>query len=359
MLTIVPTIDTEGMHGTRPFEQFILGQVDGSSEDWGTFRIADICQANGVPATFFVDVYEKSFWGVDKMRDLCRKLTDSGFDVQLHTHPGWRDDPHDFPELRKLKSEKSYLSQEKDFMAKLSQDQQEQILREGMDMIEDWTGVRPVAHRSGGYSINNDTISALVAVGIALDSSMYSGHAHSEVTWSQNAIVEKHGLLELPVTLMNYAFHLPVAGTLYRKPMKTDLDSCTLDELIAYVDAASDAGLKLMNLFMHSYSLLAFDHDYRRIEGDPADAHKLNSFLEIMSHRDDVRIMSCADVLERYRVKPDEFVGPDFMPKISANTRIIQFALAKARNLVHQGFRKRIAVPDVQSRSASAPTERQ
>lgn len=354
MLTIVPTIDTEGMHGTRPFEQFVLGEVDGSSEQWGTFRIADICARNGAPATFFVDVYEYTFWGRDRFRDLCRRLTDTGFDVQLHTHPGWRDDPHDFPELRRLKREKSFLSQEEDFMAKLTLDQQVEVLRHGMDLIEEWTGARPVAHRSGGYSINADTVSALRQVGIALDSSMHSAHAHSQLTWSRNAIVERDGLLQLPVTLMDYCFRVPGYGVIYRKSMKTDLDSCTLEELVAYVDAATASGLKLMNLFMHSYSLLAYDQDYTRIGPDPADADKLDRFLAMMARRDDVRVMSCAGVLERYRRSPDEFAGPDFVPGIAANGRIAGFALAKARNAVHQATRRLVPVPETSGNRAAA-----
>jgi peptidoglycan/xylan/chitin deacetylase (PgdA/CDA1 family) len=354
MLTIVPTIDTEGMHGSRPFEQFILGQVDGSSEEWGAYRIADICAANGAPATFFVDVYEYTFWGIDRMHDLCRGLVDRGFDVQLHTHPGWRDDPHDFPALRQLKREKSYLSHEQDFMAKLPLDKQVEVLEHGLSLIEDWTGVRPVAHRSGGYSINADTVTAMQRVGIELDSSMHWGHAHSQLTWSRNAVIERDGVLELPVTLMDYCFRLPGAGTIYRKSMKTDVDSCTLEELVAYVDAAAASGVTLMNLFMHSYSLLDFDQDYRRIGPDPADAAKLDRFLTLMAHRDDVRVMSCSDVLRRYRAAPGEFQGPDVVPEITANARIASFALAKICNRVHEGLRRRFPVPDATNTSQSA-----
>lgn len=354
MLTIVPTIDTEGMHGARPFEQFIMGEVDGSSEEWGTFRIADICAANGAPATFFVDVYEYTFWGRERMRDLCRRLQDRGFDVELHTHPGWRDDPHDFPSLRRLKREKSYLSQDRDFMAKLPVEQQKQVLSDGMAMIEEWTGVRPVAHRSGGYSINADTVTALKAVGIELDSSMHHGHPHSELVWTRNAVVERDGLLELPVTLMDYCFRVPGLGAVYRKSMKTDLDSCTLDELVAYVDAAVGSGAKLMNLFMHSYSLLAYDQDYRKIGADPADAAKLDRFLARMTERDDVRVMSCRQVLERYRKSPEEFAGPDIVPEIAANARIAGFALGKIRNRLHETARRLVPVPDSPREGASA-----
>ena len=69
-----------------PAHRYVPNNVGGQP----TFRIADICAANKAPATFFVDVYEYTFWGVERMRDLCRRLQDRGFDVQLHTHPGWR-----------------------------------------------------------------------------------------------------------------------------------------------------------------------------------------------------------------------------------------------------------------------------
>lgn len=344
MLTIIPTIDTEGVHGTSPFEQFILGQVAGSGDDWGTFRIADICARHRAPATFFVDVYEVSLWGESRMRDLTRRLNDRGFDVQLHTHPGWRDDPHDFTELRELKRKRSYLSQQLDFMVKLSLEQQISVLREGMEMLKQWIGVAPVAHRSGGYSINTDTVAALRAVGIALDSSMHHGHAHSHVTWSVNSVVERDGIIELPVTLLDYVFKVPPVGALYRKMMKTDLDSCSLEELVAYVDQAVARGMSVMNLFMHSYSLLSFDLDYRRIEPQPEDADKLDAFLALMQRRDDVRVMSCAQMLARYKVAPEEFHGPDSVPEVAVNGKIMRLGLAKIRNRVHEAVRRRLPI---------------
>ena len=342
MLTIVPTIDTEGVHGARPFEQFILGEVDASADQWGVFRIADICARHRAPATFFVDVFEVSLWGEDRFRDLTRQLCDRGFDVQLHTHPGWRDDPHDFTPLRELKRDKSYLSQRYDFMAKLSLEQQISIIRDGIDMLKRWTGAAPVAHRSGGYSLNADTVHALRTCGIELDSSMHHGHPHSRVTWSVNSVVERDGVIELPVTVLDYVFKLPSVGVVYRKSMKTDLDSCSLEELLAYVDYAVARGMSVMNLFMHSYSLLSFDLDYRRIEPEPEDARKLDAFLDKMKRRNDVRVMSCAEMLARYRLAPDEFIGPDEVPEVAVNAKIMSLGIAKVRNQVHSAVRRRI-----------------
>ena len=340
MLTIVPTIDVEGMHGMRPFAQMVLGEVDGTRALWGVGKIADICARNAAPATFFVDVYEHVFWGEEVLRDVCRDLTRQGMDVQLHTHPAWRDDPHDFTWLRQLKAQRGFRPQHQDFMTKLDKETQADVLRHGIDKLTTWIGKRPVAHRSGGYSINQDTVAALREVGIGLDSSMYCGHPHSHLAWSRNAVVDREGLLELPVTLLEYAFVLPWAGTVYRKPMKTDVDTCSLDELKAYVLQGRDLGLTLMNLFMHSYSLVDFDVDYRTFVPGRADAEKLDQFLAWAQEQDGVRIMDCAGVLSRYREVPEEFQGPDAVPAVQVNAKIARLAMRKVRNRLRQSGRR-------------------
>lgn len=344
MLTIVPTVDTEGVHGRDPFRQMVLGEIAGTSETWGVYRLADVFSRHSVAATFFADVFEASLWGEHALRDVCWRLSDRGFDVQLHTHPAWRDDPHDFDWLREHKRTKSYLAQSKDFMAKLTPEEQAAVLRHGMDLLEAWTGKRPVAHRSGGYSINADTVEALRLVGISLDSSMHWGHAHSEIAWSRNAVVERDGLIEVPVTLIDYVFSLPGAGAVYRKSMKTDLDTCSLEELLAYVEAARDMGLSVMNLFMHSYSLLEFDADYRRFRPEITDERKLDAFLAAVTRMDGVRVMDCAALLQRYRLAPEEFRGPDLVPEVRVNGKIARLALKKAWNKGHEAMRQWIRV---------------
>lgn len=344
MLTIIPTVDTEGVHGSKPFNQMVLGEIDGHKETWGVYKLADIFSCHKVSATFFIDVYEKSFWGEESLKNLCKTLSDKKFDIQLHTHPGWRDDPHDFDWVREMKSNKSYLSQSKDFMAKLSVSEQTAILLEGARMIEEWTGIRPVAHRSGGYSINKDTLIALNKAGIRVDSSMHWGHYHTEVAWSRNQVLDCEGVLELPVTLIDYVFSLPLLGVIYRKSMKTDLDTCSLEELISYVHQAKSSGIKIMNLFMHSYSLLEFDADYKSFRPQKSDEIKLNAFLDAVNKLEDVRVMDCATVLKRYSEMPHEFLGPDFVPEVSVNSKITKLAIQKLINSVHAYYRRFIRV---------------
>ena len=142
MMTVVPTIDVEGVHGADPFGQFILGEV-GDSKTWGVYRLAEIFRKYGVSATFFVDCYEHTLWGEDRMKEICQTLAEMDQDVQLHTHPAWRDDLHDYDWLRALKK-KSYFPQHLDLMAKLSFSEQVEVLEHGVELFEKWLGYRPL-----------------------------------------------------------------------------------------------------------------------------------------------------------------------------------------------------------------------
>lgn len=334
MLTIVPTVDTEGFHGSAPFERFILGKVDGSDEEWGAFRIQDICRCNSASATFFTDVTESIYWGENKFRDLTRRLADGGADVQLHTHPEYRGPKESAsrqPAAERILGPSA--GRIRGPMTGLTFDQQRAFLEVGVDMIKRWTGTAPVAHRSGGYAINADTVRALSAVGIPLDSSMNSSHANSKITWSRNAIVERDGVVELPVTIQDYTLGLAGADV-YRRAIKTDINACSVSELVAYVDDTVASGVTLMNLFMHSYSLLRFDRRYRRFSPDRGAARRLDRFLALMRKRGDVRVMTCAQVLARYRKSPSEFIGPDLVPTRNAAALIARRGAQKTRQFM-------------------------
>jgi len=332
---VLPTIDVEGVHGDRPFEQMILGEV-GDKETWGVFRLARTFQRFGVSATFFVDCYEHTLWGEEKMRRVCQQLAEMGQDVQLHTHPAWRDDPRDAAWLREHKRRNSFLTPERDFMAKLSLEEQIAVLEAGIDLFERWLGRRPIAHRSGGYSINADTISALRHTGIAIDSSMNASHPNSELVWSYNRVEKRSGVLEIPVTVMRYSYgpwnratrHLPQG-----KLKKTDLHVCSFSDLKAFVRQGGRSGAPLMNLFMHSYSLLDCDSllqpTFTHLRPHRRRLRTLESFLEWAVAREDIRIMDCTTFLNEHRQNRLPQFGADFVPEIYS-----------PGTLAYHGFRK-------------------
>lgn len=333
-LVVTPTVDVEGMHGDLPYEKMALGRL-GAKEDWGALRLGRIFRRWGISATFFLDVYEYTFWGEEVIRGLGEGLLDLQQDVQLHTHPAWRDDLADryHPHLRRMKVDHGFLSQKEDMMAKLPLDRQVVVLEKGIECFRKWFGFRPSSHRSGGYSINADTVSALRDCQIRIDSSMYAGHPNTRLSWSNNQIVSHDGIWELPVSVADYLFQpIPGIRSVYRKRLKMDLDTSTLDEMMAFVAQGRMSGVAYMNVFMHSYSLLEFDRHFRHFCPSVRKEQMLVQFLGRCSEMPGVEFRSCEGwrpVLDR---ELSNSVGTDEVPGIEATSHVARLGLMKVRN---------------------------
>jgi len=296
-LVIIPTIDVEGTHGEHPFQQLVLGEI-GSDQAWGVAKISQILREYDAVGTFFVDVFEHTLWGMDPWEKICRELAALGQDVQLHTHPGWRDDPRDSDRLRSLKQTKSYLSQEKDMMAKLSLAEQVEVLQHGRGLLKTWLGTPPIAHRSGGYAVNEDTIEALQKSGFKIDSSQNRAHRNSQLAWSYNSPVMKNDVLEIPVTLYDRCFcrFLPRIKGTYRRLKTSELS--LRSELTGFGEHALQTGLPIINLFLHSYSLLSINRSFTRIKANPEKARLLQDILLWGKEHPQVEIMSISQYFE-------------------------------------------------------------
>lgn len=277
---VLASVDVEAAHGTDPFEQMIMGLTEDGSR-WGVFQIAEILEAYQATGTFFVDVYQDVFWGEARMKKLCQDLVRRGHDVQLHTHPGWRYDPRDSKNLNDFKKDKSRFPPEKDFMAKLTLDEQIALIRQGKNMLESWIDKPVIAHRSGGYSINADTITALRQNGIYIDSSMNRSHTNSRETWSDNIGIRRGEMLELPVSYYRLVTSHTL-GFLPQRLLKTDIDSTPLWLLEDITRQFEAKGIGLLQLFMHSFSLLDMAPDFSRVTKHHIRVQRLHDYLKVL-----------------------------------------------------------------------------
>lgn len=278
---IFASIDVEAAHGRNPFDQMILGRTD-DGQHWGVFQIAEILEKFGGTGTFFVDVYEDVLWGKTRMKKLCQDLVARGHDVQLHTHPSWRHDPRDSDALNDLKAKQCRFPPEKDLMAKLTLDEQTAMIAEGKALLEEWTDCEVIAHRSGGYSVNEDTITALERNDIYIDSSMNGSHANSKVNWSKNLPVGKGEMVELPVTYYRLlASH--AVPRLFQRLMKTDIDSTPLWMLKDLTNQFEARGIGILHLFMHSFTLLDTAPDFSSIRQHKIRCRRLNDYLAFLA----------------------------------------------------------------------------
>jgi hypothetical protein len=208
-------------------------------------EIARMLQERRWSGTFFLNVYERAQWGDSVMRDIALALQRADQDVELHTHPQWAYNPSQWA------------------MSSYSLDDQTKIVRDGVRMLHAWTGRPVLAHRTGAYAANQDTLTALEQSGVLLDSSYFWQNPNSHLDAARlprNLPTTIGKVLEIPVTvylredrpgLLNSAF-APVSTV--RKVDPNWLINGS--EMRDAVDAAVANDLPVLVIFLHSFSFM-------------------------------------------------------------------------------------------------------
>ncbi|WP_100961735.1 polysaccharide deacetylase family protein [Bosea sp. FBZP-16] len=249
----VVTVDVEDFFEPRPPIDTYRGRIGG--RDHATPRIMDIVERHGGRGTFFVDVQNRRTVSEELVAGVTCEIAERGHEVGLHTHPA-------FPEGRR-----GYGMAQT--MKALDREAQTEFVRQGAELIETWTGRRPVSHRAGGYGANYDTLAALEANGITIDSSVFSGYPYcglNEPPLTVNAPVRRGRVLEIPVTVTGCELALGSfsrAPRLFSMVKKLDPDWCSPGELRRQIEAVLADGERIVVLFLHSYSLIDIERGFR------------------------------------------------------------------------------------------------
>jgi peptidoglycan/xylan/chitin deacetylase (PgdA/CDA1 family) len=291
------TVDTEtySLAGKPPlFGPNIYGEYGG--EEFGVARIMDISEKYGAKTTFFVDVYMHQHYGKEPVRDLCRGIARRGHDVQLHAHLSW------------LPGSKS------DFLYDYSLESQRELLKEGKELIGEWTGQAPVAFRAGSYSANLDTMRALSDNGFRLDSSYFARRTSCQLSRQlenryANRIFRIGEVTEVPVT----TYWLVDKGP-YRKLSKLDFNACSLAELRDVVPKLIDAGTRTVVLFLHSFSFVRWTRDLSGIVPNYRAMDRFDRLLAEIARRDDAGFITMEQASRMALSENDE--GSDFIPTV-------------------------------------------
>lgn len=249
----VVTVDVEDFFEPRPPLDTYRGRLDG--RDHATPRIMDILERHGGRGTFFVDVQNRRTVSEDLVAGVTREIAQRGHEVGLHTHPAFPEGQRGYGMAQTMKA--------------LPAEAQSRFVAEGAALIEAWTGRRPVSHRAGGYGANYDTLAALEASGIEIDSSVFHGYPHCGLNHpplTVNAPVRHGEVLEIPVTVTRCDLAL---GPFRRAPRllsmvkKLDPDWCSPGELRRQIEAVLASGERIVVLFLHSYSLIDIERGFR------------------------------------------------------------------------------------------------
>ena len=109
-------------------------------------------------------------------------------------------------------------------------------------------------------------------------------------------------------------------------------DWCSADDLLAFLGVGEMASLKVMNFFMHSFSLLELDPMLRRIRPCHRRLKRLERFLERASESTNVTFMNCRSFLQHYQQSPASFEGPDLIPDIASPRTMLSLGMRMARH---------------------------
>lgn len=303
-LYIIITVDTESSDTPKAVAQsglvspMVYGKVNGTY--WGFPKIMEVCDCHNCKATFFVSVFQHAMDSKGIFKEICQEIKHKAHDVQLHTHPVW--------------------GYGKRFMYDYSLEEQNRIIGEGAKLLEKWTGESPIGHRAGAYSINEDTLRALSVNGIAIDSSMFYSLPNCQFIKTKNRVIEISGIIELPVTVCQIQVEFTLGPFRYRRPPyydKTDIDWLNLDELIWCLEQAKTNNLRVMTLFLHSYSFLKFDSSLRHFKPEPEDVEKFDKFLSVVAKDPEIEFITVKQFHDLYRHNPELFTkASNFAPSL-------------------------------------------
>jgi peptidoglycan/xylan/chitin deacetylase (PgdA/CDA1 family) len=264
---VVFTIDVESNETYTLPEQ--VDAVCADRAPCGLMQIARLLQDRGWSGTFFLNAYEERQFGAQKMRDIALRLQRLGHDVELHTHPDAAYDP------------------KRHEMYEYSLDEQTTIVRDGVRLLEGWTGQPVVAHRAGAYSADENTLIALERNGIQLDSSLFWEYPKSKLNalpLPRNSPGVYRSVLELPVTAYTREDRPGLLPTLFAPiavVRKLDVNwAVNAKEMQDAIDAAVQADLPVVVIFLHSFSFMSTKTD----NGAEVAPVALDAFRRILDH---------------------------------------------------------------------------
>lgn len=287
------TIDTE--FSTHKEDMGIFGRING--EYYGVPKLLELLNQYKHKATFFVDVYTNKKEYLPRFKDICLELKKGGHDLELHTHPNGMFD--------------SKRGGMKDYSLK----EQTEIIKKGKEILKSWFGEAPIAHRAGDWGANYDTLSALQANQIYVDSSMFYGWENCQLNdplLTKNRLVKYHTILELPASVFE------CVGLGVFKPYRLlSTDGNSFEETWDVLNNLRKQKIPVVTTVYHSFSFLKWDKERRCYSISQNRIEKFKKFLKALSECQDFQVKTVSEVYELYQKNRNGFdISHDAVPKM-------------------------------------------
>ena len=217
--------------------------VYGPGRQGGLTTQLQILSDHGLTSVCFVEPLFAGRFGLSPLTEIVGIVQQAGHEVQLHLHTEWVDEALS-PLLPGAPAGK------RQHLRLFSQDEQTRLIGLGAQWLQQAGAQAPNAFRAGGFGFNAQTLPALAANGICIDSSYNasmlgpsSGVAPGELLLQARQFGP---VLELPMTV--YADG--------RGLRHAQLTACSWGELEGLLWQALDAGHEQFVLLSHNFELL-------------------------------------------------------------------------------------------------------
>lgn len=251
MLNVFITVDTEiwcdGWNNIDEkfpdaFSRYVYGPTPRGN--FGLPIQFDILNDNGLKAVFFVEPLFATRFGLPPLEEMVGLVHDAGQEVQLHLHTEWVDEAREalLPDV----------TQKRRFIKMFSRQEQAQLLKAGIELLERAGATQLNAFRAGSFALNADTLLALGDNQIRFDSSYNPAsiagvdEVHTGAPYTQP--VEIGAVREYPVTIFRDR------GPQSRKHLQ--LTACSFSEMAHVLNQASDQGLDSVVIVSHNFELM-------------------------------------------------------------------------------------------------------
>lgn len=218
--------------------------ANGNSQALGF--ILNVLQKNDLRATFFVETAHTHYFDQDIMGQYTQRLTQNDQDVQLHLHPCWTN-------FKKLPPELIISDNCNQIDSTLLID----LMKQGIDLIETWTGKKPIAMRTGNFASSLNVFTAMKEAKLQLSSNICMGISppKEESIQLTSGVKKINGIVELPSTsFLDKKF----IGQNKLRPLQ--ITSCSDVEFIQYLNLLHSKSTEYIVLLSHPFEFLKWDN---------------------------------------------------------------------------------------------------
>jgi len=296
-INVFITVDTEHSIGGA-FKDRNLKPVGNEKRVWGKIGnkyfgiplMMDIAERYNIRLTFFVEALNKYYFGEDETKKVCEYILNRGHDIQLHLHPNYLNFKLNNP------LEKPYS----DLIGTYPLEKQIELIKEGLEILVRNGVPGPIAFRAGCFAANEETLRALKATGVVIDSS------YNKSSVGDTCLLDNHQINDL--TYLSEIWEFPITNFVESAKVRPnrlkplDINGVSFQEMRSTLIQAKENGPHNITIIMHSFSFLKpYDFQYRkvRVRGNVIQRFKnLCRFLQENTTTFEVRTFASIDEKE-------------------------------------------------------------